>query len=172
MCSYHTPAPHVCLVAPHCAHQCALGSQRRDPRRQAWLTLTTHEPKTPMTLEPPHTPLVDPRPSLSSSPGKTTSKTQTTKEKKKSQNQDFDEQNSILSDKQLAIQVGAFTDHRNAKSLTQKLSDFQAYIERTFVNNKYLYRVRIGPIESLNLAENIKNKLFELGYTASHLIVN
>ena len=94
------------------------------------------------------------------------------KEKQKSQNEDLDEQNSILSDKQLAIQVGAFTDHRNAKSLTQKLSDFQAYIERTFVNNKYLYRVRIGPIESLNLAENIKKKLFELGYTASHLIVN
>ena len=94
------------------------------------------------------------------------------KEKHKSQNEDFDEQNSILSDKQLAIQVGAFTDHRNAKSLTQKLSDFQAYIERTFVNNGYLYRVRIGPIESLNLAENIKKKLFELGYTASHLIVN
>ena len=94
------------------------------------------------------------------------------KEKQKLQNEDFDKQNSILSDKQLAIQVGAFTDHRNAKSLTQKLSDFQAYIERTFVNNKYLYRVRIGPIESLNLAENIKKKLFELGYTASHLIVN
>ena len=94
------------------------------------------------------------------------------KEKPKSRNEDFDEQNSILSDKQLAIQVGAFTDHRNAKSLTQKLSEFQAYIERTFVNNKYLYRVRIGPIESLNLAENIKKKLFELGYTASHLIVN
>ena len=87
-------------------------------------------------------------------------------------NQDYDEINSILTDKPLAIQVGAFTDHRNAKSLTQKLSDFQAYIERTFVNNKYLYRVRIGPIDNLNLAENIKKKLFELGYTASHLIVN
>ena len=92
--------------------------------------------------------------------------------KKNSPNEDFDEQNSILSDKQLAIQVGAFTDHRNAKSLTQKLSDFKAYIERTFVNDKYLYRVRIGPIDNLNLAENIKKKLFELGYTASHLIVN
>ena len=72
----------------------------------------------------------------------------------------------------MAIQVGAFTDHRNAKSLTQKLSDFQAYIERTFVYNRYLYRVRIGTIDNLNLAEYIKNKLFELGYTASHLIVN
>ena len=89
-----------------------------------------------------------------------------------SQNEGSDGKNSILSNKQLAIQVGAFTDHRNAKSLTQKLSDFQAYIERTFVNNKYLYRVRIGPIENLNLAEKIKKNLFELGFTSSHLIVN
>ena len=94
---------------------------------------------------------------------------------KKQENQ-FDrpevEENSILKNKPLAIQVGAFTDHRNAKSLTEKLSQYKAYIERTFVNNKYLYRVRIGPIENINLAEQIKKKLFELGYTASHLIVN
>ena len=93
-------------------------------------------------------------------------------EEKISQNVDSFQDNSILSNKPLAIQVGAFTDHRNAKSLTQKLAEFQAYIERTFVDNKYLYRVRIGPIDNLNLAENIKKKLFELGYTASHLIVN
>ena len=94
---------------------------------------------------------------------------------KKQENQ-FDrpevKENSILKNKPLAIQVGAFTDHRNAKSLTEKLSQYKAYIERTFVNNKYLYRVRIGPIEDINLAEQIKKKLFELGYTASHLIVN
>ena len=82
------------------------------------------------------------------------------------------QENPILKNKSLAIQVGAFTDHRNAKSLTDKLSDFKAYIERTFVDNKYLYRVRIGPINSVGLAESIKNKLFDLGYTASHLIVN
>ncbi len=80
--------------------------------------------------------------------------------------------NSILKDKPLAIQVGAFTDHRNAKTLTEKLSEYKAYIERIFINNKYLYRVRIGPIDDINLAEKIKNKLFDLGYTASHLIVN
>ena len=84
---------------------------------------------------------------------------------------DVDE-NSILKNKQLAIQVGAFTDHRNAKSLTGKLSEFKAYIERIFVDDKYLYRVRIGPIDNIGLAENIKEKLFKLGYTASHLIVN
>ena len=80
--------------------------------------------------------------------------------------------NVIFANKPLAIQVGAFTDHRNAKSLTKKLSEFKAYIERSFVNNKYLYRVRIGPFSNVNIAEQIKNQLFELGYTASHLIVN
>lgn len=85
---------------------------------------------------------------------------------------DMMEKNSILKDKSLAIQVGAFTDHRNAKSLTQKLSDFKAYIERIFIDNKYIYRVRVGPIEGIGLAEKIKDKLYNLGYTTSHLIVN
>tara|TARA_B100000963_G_C22560710_1_gene641181 strand:- start:64 stop:957 length:894 start_codon:yes stop_codon:yes gene_type:complete len=81
-------------------------------------------------------------------------------------------ENSILKNKPLAIQVGAFTDHRNAKSLTAKLSEFKAYIERIFVDNRYLYRVRIGPIENIKSAESIKDRLFKLGHTASHLIVN
>jgi rare lipoprotein A len=80
--------------------------------------------------------------------------------------------NPIFKNKPLAIQVGAFTDHRNAKTLTEKLSEFKAYIERIFVNNQYLYRVRIGPINDIGVAENIKDKLFKLGYTTSHLIVN
>ena len=80
-------------------------------------------------------------------------------------------ENSILTDKELLIQVGAFTDHRNAKTLTEKLSEFKAYINRVFINNKYLYRVRIGPIYNLDLANDMKRKLFELGYTSSHLVM-
>ena len=80
--------------------------------------------------------------------------------------------NPIFKNKPLAIQVGAFTDRRNAKTLSEKLSEFKAYIERIFVNNQYLYRVRIGPINDIGVAENIKDKLFKLGYTASHLIIN
>jgi len=82
------------------------------------------------------------------------------------------EDNSILKDKPVIIQVGAFGDHRNAKSLTEKLSEFKAYIERIFIDNKYLYRVRIGPLSNLDLAKSIKSKLFELGHTSSHLVVN
>ena len=80
-------------------------------------------------------------------------------------------ENSILTNKELLIQVGAFTDHRNAKTLSEKLSDFKAYINRVFINNKYLYRVRIGPINNLDLANDMKRKLFELGYTSSHLVM-
>ena len=80
-------------------------------------------------------------------------------------------ENSILTNKELLIQVGAFTDHRNAKTLSEKLSEFKAYINRVFINNKYLYRVRIGPINNLDLANEMKRKLFELGYTSSHLVM-
>ncbi len=83
-----------------------------------------------------------------------------------------DEDNLILKDKPVIIQVGAFGDHRNAKSLSEKLSEFKAYIERKFIDNKYLYRVRIGPLSNLDLAKSIKSKLFELGHTSSHLVVN
>ena len=56
----------------------------------------------------------------------------------------------------LEIQVGAFQDHRNAQSLIEKLSDFEAYIKENSLNEKYLYKVRIGPIENINIANSIK----------------
>ena len=80
--------------------------------------------------------------------------------------------NFILKDNKIAIQVGAFTDHRNAKSLIDKLSEFKAYIKREFVENTYIYRVRIGPLKNINLANELQEKLFQLGYTSSHLVMN
>ena len=67
--------------------------------------------------------------------------------------------------------MGAFTDHRNAKSLTEKLSEFKAFIKREFINNQYFYRVRIGPMENISIANELKEKLFNLGYTSSHIIM-
>jgi rare lipoprotein A len=82
------------------------------------------------------------------------------------------DENFVLKDNNIAIQVGAFTDHRNAKSLIDKLSEFKAYIKREFVENKYIYRVRIGPLKNINLANELQEKLFRLGYTSSHLVMN
>ncbi len=82
-----------------------------------------------------------------------------------------DTKNSILDNQELVIQVGAFTDHRNAKTLIAKLSEFKAYINRVFISSKYLYRVRIGPISNLDEANVMKRKLYDLGYTSSHLVM-
>ena len=82
-----------------------------------------------------------------------------------------DIKNSILDNQELVIQVGAFTDHRNAKTLIAKLSEFKAYINRVFISSKYLYRVRIGPISNLDEANVMKRKLYDLGYTSSHLVM-
>ena len=82
-----------------------------------------------------------------------------------------DIKNSILDNQELVIQVGAFTDHRNAKTLIAKLSEFKAYINRVFISSKYLYRVRIGPISNLDEANVMKSKLYDLGYTSSHLVM-
>ena len=82
------------------------------------------------------------------------------------------DENFVLKDNNIAIQVGAFTDHRNAKSLIDKLSEFKAYIKREFVENKYIYRDRIGPLKNINLANELQEKLFRLGYTSSHLVMN
>ena len=82
------------------------------------------------------------------------------------------DENFVLKDNKIAIQVGAFTDHRNAKSLIKKLSEFKAYIKREFIDDKYIYRVRIGPLSNINLANQLQDKLFQLGYTSSHLVMN
>jgi rare lipoprotein A len=82
------------------------------------------------------------------------------------------DENFVLKDNKIAIQVGAFTDHRNAKSLIEKLSEFKAYIKREFIDDKYIYRVRIGPLSNINLANQLQEKLFQLGYTSSHLVMN
>ncbi len=82
------------------------------------------------------------------------------------------DENFVLKDNKIAVQVGAFTDHRNAKSLIDKLSEFKAYIKREFVENKYIYRVRIGPLNNINSANELQEKLFKLGYTSSHLVMN
>jgi rare lipoprotein A len=82
------------------------------------------------------------------------------------------DENFVLKNNDIAIQDGAFSDHRNAKSLIEKLSEFKAYIKREFIDNKYIYRVRIGPLGDLSEANQLKDKLFDLGYTSSHLVMN
>ena len=79
--------------------------------------------------------------------------------------------NKKLNYEKILIQVGAFTDIRNAKKLLEKLQNFKAFIKREFVNEKYFYRVRIGPISSQPVAQNILEKLKNNGLKNSKLII-
>ena len=76
-----------------------------------------------------------------------------------------------FNDKKMLIQVGAFSDIRNAKKLLEKLENFKAFIKREFVNERYFYRVRIGPISSQSVAQNILEKLKNNGLQNSKLII-
>ena len=97
--------------------------------------------------------------------------------KKNDQKKEKSLKNTVVkSDKKLnynkiLIQVGAFTDIRNAKKLLEKLQNFKAFIKREFVNEKYFYRVRIGPISSQPVAQNILEKLKNNGLKNSKLII-
>ena len=73
-----------------------------------------------------------------------------TLDKKKNKNEE--ESNTK---KQILVQVGAFSDIRNANNLVKRLSNFKTYIKREFINNKYFYRVRIGPLSNKSFAEKL-----------------
>ena len=55
--------------------------------------------------------------------------------------------------------------------MSEKLQNFKAFIKREFVNEKYFYRVRIGPISSQPVAQNILEKLKNNGLKNSKLII-
>ena len=53
--------------------------------------------------------------------------TKSDKENKVVKEKSETDENFVLKDNKIAIQVGAFTDHRNAKSLIKKLSEFKSF---------------------------------------------
>ncbi len=71
----------------------------------------------------------------------------------------------------ITIQIGAFTDIRNAKKLLEKLRDFKAYINRDYVNKKYFYRVRIGPFTKKKFADTIIKDLYDKGFNSAKIVI-
>lgn len=72
----------------------------------------------------------------------------------------------------LFIQVGAFTDRRNALSLSGRLTSLgQVIIAPAARNGTTLYRVRVGPIASLRDADDMLDRLIRAGFSQSQLIV-
>ena len=73
------------------------------------------------------------------------------------------------------IQVGAFSELMNAENLRVKIDSIGKSlikINQAMVDNKLLYRVRIGPLVSVDNADQIVNQLIHLGVTDYHIVVD
>ncbi len=73
------------------------------------------------------------------------------------------------------IQVGSFSNLINAENLRQKLGSFGQHlinISQVVVSGDTLYRVRIGPLTNIDLADSIVSKLANHGVMEHRIVVN
>jgi len=73
----------------------------------------------------------------------------------------------------LYLQVGAFSSRTNAENLRRRLDDFGTVaIQRVGQRHKSLYRVRIGPLGSVEEADRLAERLIAAGFDAPHVVVD
>lgn len=76
---------------------------------------------------------------------------------------------------QLFLQLGSFIDQNNAESLRVQLAlnnvDL-AVVQRTEVDRKNIYRVRIGPIASSEEADTIASRINQLGMGVARIVID
>jgi len=72
-----------------------------------------------------------------------------------------EEKKSVIKETVWAVQVGSFSNRKNALALKDKLrkKKMHAFVERVMKNNKAIYRVRVGPEVTREKAEALKQKL-------------
>jgi len=73
------------------------------------------------------------------------------------------------------IQVGAFSELGNAENLRRKLNnigDSLVRISQVVVDNRSLYRVRIGPLSDVEYADRIVQQLIQLDEYDHHIVIN
>ena len=72
-----------------------------------------------------------------------------------------EEKKPVIKETVWAVQVGSFSNRKNALALKDKLrkKKMHAFVERIMKNNKAIYRVRVGPEVTRKKAEALKQKL-------------
>ena len=74
---------------------------------------------------------------------------------------------------QLFVQAGAFSYYDNARRLGTKLSGVgPTVISTTTVGGKRFYRVRIGPLDTLDVADNTLERVIRSGYPGARIVVD
>lgn len=78
-------------------------------------------------------------------------------------------ESEIATEKKIfTVQVGAFSEEKNAQNLAKEISDkgYQTYV----VKGKTLYKVQVGEFKSYEEAQNVSQKLKESGYPIDSFI--
>jgi rare lipoprotein A len=79
----------------------------------------------------------------------------------------------VRSNGRLYVQAGAFTVYDNANRLRARLSDLgTTRIDPTMVGHTQYFRVRIGPLSSVEAADSILNQVIESGNNGARVIVD
>jgi rare lipoprotein A len=74
---------------------------------------------------------------------------------------------------QLWVQVGAFQSRANADRLVERLTYVgYAQVSKLLVNGKPLYRVRFGPVATVEQADSLLNKVIDKGQNGAHIVVD
>lgn len=73
----------------------------------------------------------------------------------------------------LFVQAGAFADFANASRVRTSLSKFgPSWVEKAKVGNRDFYRVRIGPLQTLDNADAVLARLISAGFPKARIVVD
>ena len=68
--------------------------------------------------------------------------------------------------------MGAFASSLNANKVVSKISHiYDTNITTILLKGRILHRVRLGPTQEIEKADEILTKVFQLGYNGSKIIV-
>jgi rare lipoprotein A len=70
------------------------------------------------------------------------------------------------------VQVGSFTQHQNAYQVQAKLGRVQGVnVSSAIVNGREFFRVRAGPMQSVEAADGVLNQILRSGYQDARIVV-
>ena len=71
------------------------------------------------------------------------------------------------------VQAGAFSSYENANRARALLSDIgPVRVSQVLVNNRDIFRVRVGPIVDLKEADAVLGKMIDAGYAGSRVVID
>jgi len=76
-------------------------------------------------------------------------------------------------DNRMFVQAGAYIDYANASRVRARLSQHgPAWLNETRVGRQKFYRVRIGPMQTLERADNVLDRLISSGFPKARIVVD